>query len=116
MSMRGGRIPARCKARKRRRKAASASRLLKGRRFLRRPPFAFLTLCHGPIADRFRGLSMRHFSSIRPKAAVAAALLTLGACVTATAQQERAVPQSRAEQLLSFSPVVKRAQPAVVNV
>jgi Do/DeqQ family serine protease len=34
----------------------------------------------------------------------------------ASAQQERAVPQTRAEQLLSFSPVVKRAQPAVVNV
>lgn len=30
--------------------------------------------------------------------------------------QERAVPQSRAEAILSFSPIVKKAQPAVVNV
>ncbi len=35
---------------------------------------------------------------------------------SAVAQQERSVPQTRAEVLLSFSPVVKRAQPAVVNV
>jgi Do/DeqQ family serine protease len=34
----------------------------------------------------------------------------------AQSPQERAVPQARAEVLLSFSPVVKRAQPAVVNV
>ena len=30
--------------------------------------------------------------------------------------QERAAPQSRAEAMLSFSPIVKKAQPAVVNV
>src|ERR1700759_5046083 len=45
--------------------------------------------------------------------------LLLAVCLApqlAAAQQERAVPQSRSEQLLSFSPVVKRAQPAVVNV
>jgi Do/DeqQ family serine protease len=34
----------------------------------------------------------------------------------ARASQERAVPQSRAEIALSFAPVVKKAQPAVVNV
>ena len=34
----------------------------------------------------------------------------------AQAGQERTVPSSRTEALLSFSPVVKRAQPAVVNV
>ncbi|MEA2857840.1 MAG: hypothetical protein QOH98_2161, partial [Methylobacteriaceae bacterium] len=61
---------------------------------------------------------MRHFLAMRAKAAVAAALLTLVAPAGLHAQmpQERAVPQTRAEVLLSFSPVVKRAQPAVVNV
>jgi Do/DeqQ family serine protease len=34
----------------------------------------------------------------------------------APAKAERAVPQSRAEALLSFAPVVKKATPAVVNV
>ena len=47
---------------------------------------------------------------------MAAAVLMLVAPFAAHAQQERAVPQTRTEQLLSFSPVVKRAQPAVVNV
>src|SRR5947209_17625374 len=45
--------------------------------------------------------------------------LLLGLCLApqlASAQQERAVPQTRAEQILSFSPVVQRAQPAGVNV
>ena len=35
---------------------------------------------------------------------------------TAPAPQERVIPQSRADALLSFAPVVKKAQPAVVNV
>ena len=35
---------------------------------------------------------------------------------TAPAPQERVVPQSRADAVLSFAPVVKKAQPAVVNV
>ncbi len=34
----------------------------------------------------------------------------------APAPQERVVPQTRAEAILSFAPVVKKAQPAVVNV
>lgn len=47
-----------------------------------------------------------------------AALWLLSACPAVSQQQPlgRAVPQSRTEALLSFSPVVKRAQPAVVNV
>ena len=46
-----------------------------------------------------------------------AALSLLGACPVLSQQQpSRAVPQSRTEALLSFAPVVKRAQPAVVNV
>ena len=35
---------------------------------------------------------------------------------TTPAPQERVIPQSRADALLSFAPVVKKAQPAVVNV
>jgi Do/DeqQ family serine protease len=35
---------------------------------------------------------------------------------TPSAAQERAIPQSRADTILSFAPVVKKAQPAVVNV
>jgi Do/DeqQ family serine protease len=35
---------------------------------------------------------------------------------TAPATQDRVVPQSRADAVLSFAPVVKKAQPAVVNV
>ncbi|HMK88737.1 MAG TPA: DegQ family serine endoprotease [Methylocystis sp.] len=59
-------------------------------------------------------------SSFR-RAAIAAALLC-AAATTAWAQsgppptQERALPTSRADVLLSFAPVVKKAQPAVVNV
>ncbi|MFO1116763.1 MAG: DegQ family serine endoprotease [Beijerinckiaceae bacterium] len=42
----------------------------------------------------------------------------MGFACGASAQtgQERGVPQTRAEALLSFSPVVKKAQPSVVNV
>ncbi len=46
----------------------------------------------------------------------AAALLELGASTPATAQAERVAPQSRGDAILSFSPVVKKATPAVVNV
>jgi Do/DeqQ family serine protease len=61
---------------------------------------------------------MRQVFSLRARAAFAVAFLTLAPCSAVDAQtpQERAVPQTRTEQLLSFSPVVKRAQPAVVNV
>ncbi len=38
------------------------------------------------------------------------------AAQTAAAAQERVLPQSRADTILSFAPVVKKAQPAVVNV
>jgi Do/DeqQ family serine protease len=47
----------------------------------------------------------------------------IGPCVGATeakaqaaSAQERVIPQSRADTILSFAPVVKKAQPAVVNV
>jgi Do/DeqQ family serine protease len=76
------------------------------------------------IFDEVCGLSpcnseerfMRHFISARMGLALAAALLTIAPAGLHAQSQERAVPQTRAEQLLSFSPVVKRAQPAVVNV
>src|SRR4051812_19261618 len=48
--------------------------------------------------------------------AAIAALLVMLAPLGLHAQQERAIPQTRTEQLLSYAPVVKRAQPAVVNV
>ena len=38
------------------------------------------------------------------------------ASAQAAPAQERVVPQSRADMVLSFAPVVKKAQPAVVNV
>ena len=41
------------------------------------------------------------------------AFIASGACAET---QERALPTSRGEVLLSFAPVVKKAQPAVVNV
>ncbi|MDE2365255.1 MAG: trypsin-like peptidase domain-containing protein, partial [Hyphomicrobiales bacterium] len=49
---------------------------------------------------------------------VAAGVALLGLTSGAIAQtgQARDVPQTRAEALLSFSPVVKKAQPSVVNV
>ncbi len=51
------------------------------------------------------------------RAAGAAIALVLGlAPAAAQTGQERAAPTSRAEALLSYSPVVKRAQPSVVNV
>src|SRR5437868_3862079 len=59
---------------------------------------------------------MRTFLPSGTRAAIAAAILMVAAAPALHAQQERAVPQTRTEQLLSFSPVVKRAQPAVVNV
>ena len=62
-------------------------------------------------------------ASLGPKLlnAFAAALLgaeVLAVPVGASAQaiQDRAVPGSRAEAVLSFAPIVKKAQPAVVNV
>jgi Do/DeqQ family serine protease len=40
----------------------------------------------------------------------------LAAAQTSAQAQERVIPQSRADTVLSFAPVVKKAQPAVVNV
>ena len=48
--------------------------------------------------------------------AAIAALPLLALSPASALEAPRAVPQSRTEALLSFSPVVKRAQPAVVNV
>ena len=54
--------------------------------------------------------------------AFVAAFLVASACLAtvgispAVAQTQRVTPQSKGEALLSFSPVVKQAQPAVVNV
>ena len=58
---------------------------------------------------------MRHLVSVPAWAGLAAAVLAFSPAAV-YAQQERSVPQTRSEVLLSFSPVVKRAQPAVVNV
>ena len=44
------------------------------------------------------------------------AILFAASGVAAQALQDRAVPGSRAEALLSFAPIVKKSQPAVVNV
>ena len=54
---------------------------------------------------------MRTFLPSATRAAIAAAMLTLAAAPGLHAQEERAVPQTRTEQLLSYAPVVKRAQP-----
>ncbi len=62
-------------------------------------------------------------ASLGPKLLQAAFAALLGAAITAApleasaqALQDRAVPGSRAEAALSFAPIVKKAQPAVVNV
>ena len=71
---------------------------------------SFIALNPGSTASKPRFARLRNRLTI---------LLIVGASVVpgvAAETQERAVPQTRAEQLLSFSPVVKRAQPAVVNV
>ncbi|MFC0282037.1 Do family serine endopeptidase [Camelimonas abortus] len=52
----------------------------------------------------------------RPGLAAALALAVIAAAPGAAPAQERQAPQSRAEVQLSFSPVVRRAAPAVVNV
>jgi serine protease Do len=56
---------------------------------------------------------MKHW--IRSSALAVSALLALNVANDAAAQS-RAVPQSRAEMQLSFSPLVKRVAPAVVNI
>ena len=48
--------------------------------------------------------------------AAATILLALAACSGALAQETRVLPVSRADVVLSFSPLVKKAAPAVVNV
>ncbi len=58
---------------------------------------------------------MRSFLRLAIAGAICALLLCAGAPGRVSAQ-ERASPQSRPEVLLSFAPVVKKAQPAVVNV
>ncbi|MEO3431451.1 DegQ family serine endoprotease [Pelagibius sp. CAU 1746] len=54
----------------------------------------------------------------RRSAAAVLTALCLGAVLAAApaAAQQREVPQSRAEVMLSFAPVVKKAAPAVVNI
>lgn len=47
---------------------------------------------------------------------IAAILLSLGLPVFAAGDEPRQVPQTRADVLLSFAPVAKKAQPSVVNV
>jgi Do/DeqQ family serine protease len=65
-------------------------------------------------------VSSRRLTSIVLAYAVAALAQPFGAdgasAQTAPAAQERVIPQSRADTILSFAPVVKKAQPAVVNV
>ena len=61
---------------------------------------------------------LQHFSGGRRALAVALSLWLAGAAVLPAAAQDttREVPDSRAEVMLSFAPVVKKAAPAVVNV
>jgi Do/DeqQ family serine protease len=67
------------------------------------------------LARRVRARLERKLLKAVLSAAVAAAL---GASPVAWAQstQERVAPSSHAEAILSFAPIVKKAQPAVVNV
>ncbi len=67
--------------------------------------------------------ALRAGASLGPKLLNAAAAALLGGTLcaapsgaSAQALQERAAPGSRAEALLSFAPIVKKSQPAVVNV
>ncbi|MDE2579359.1 MAG: DegQ family serine endoprotease [Hyphomicrobiales bacterium] len=55
-------------------------------------------------------------SFLRAAAVVGAALFVGNASAQALLSPERVAPQSRAQTMLSFAPVVKRAQPSVVNV
>ncbi len=59
---------------------------------------------------------MSPISRLATSAAAGLLALTFAAGAQAQTGQERGVPQTRAEALLSFSPVVKKAQPSVVNV
>ncbi len=59
---------------------------------------------------------MRLPSAIAPVLLLATVLLAAGAPIAAVQAEERQVPQSKAEVVLSFAPVAKKAQPAVVNV
>jgi Do/DeqQ family serine protease len=59
---------------------------------------------------------MSPISRLAASAAAGLVALTFVAGAQAQTGQERGVPQTRAEALLSFSPVVKKAQPSVVNV
>jgi Do/DeqQ family serine protease len=68
-----------------------------------------------PATSRARCIAVvrRHRSALR----LALALAVIGASATeGAAQTERRLPESRAEILLSFAPVVRKVQPAVVNV
>ncbi len=78
----------------------------------------YMDACRRPdrlmaIIDRDFSMSMfrRLASSI-----IGMVALTLASGGQAQTGQERGVPQTRAEALLSFSPIVKKAQPSVVNV
>ena len=58
----------------------------------------------------------RHFIAALTLLALAAAAPAARAQVALAPQAERALPQSRADVVLSFAPIVKKATPAVVNV
>jgi Do/DeqQ family serine protease len=69
-----------------------------------------------PLARRLRAKLGRPLLEAGIAAAFAAALWVVSPAAWAQAAQERVAPGSRAEAILSFAPIVKKAQPAVVNV
>jgi Do/DeqQ family serine protease len=64
------------------------------------------------------GLSLRHLFAAATICAICSAgvLIAPDSAGAQTQQAERVAPQSRADTILSFAPIVKRAAPAVVNV
>ncbi|MGA9599898.1 MAG: DegQ family serine endoprotease [Methylocystis sp.] len=69
-----------------------------------------------PVARRFRARFGRKILEAAFAVCVAATLLSATPAAWPQSAQERVPPGSRADALLSFAPIVKKAQPAVVNV
>ena len=71
------------------------------------------------MIDAMRAMRDESTGASRPKSAVlvvVVATIALALTVTGSAMAQRQVPRTKAELTYSFSPIVKQAAPAVVNV